>query len=763
MRADKRSVGTIFDRTIRIVAPLFQRPYVWSEEKNWVPLWEAITDVAERQLGGGQTRPHFLGAIVLDQIRTPVGEIETRLVIDGQQRMTTLQVAMAAIRDVCRTAGAENYYQAWRKLTQNDIPLSDDPDELFKVWPTNVDREHFRRVMTAGSAEVIRAAYAAPDLASAAGHLVPNAYQFFYRKAAEWLGPSDGEDFLQRLRALHRAIRDEMHLVAIDLDPEDDAQLIFETLNALGAPLLPADLVKNFLFHAAHAEGQKVEQLYGQYWEPLDAEHAFWRQPVRQGRLNRPRIDLFLQHYLTLSTRQDIVATHLFAEFRDFAASRPDLSTTDHLQRIRTYSNIYKQFERFPHGTREGEFFYRLDHLDTTTVLPLLLDVFHQLGSGDSQDQLLQVLTDLESFLVRRAICNLSPKNYNRIFLDLLQQAADDGGMSAEGVRRFLMRGEAETNRWPDDEEFRNGWMSFPLFTMLVRKRLRMILEAVEEGLHTDFSEQLLVSRNLTIEHLMPRSWQAHWPLPDDVDPEEMTRVRERLIHTIGNLTLVTRKLNPSLSNSAWEKKQPAILQHGVLALNRKLQKYPLWDEGTIEARGALLFEVARRIWPHPGSGVALSPEARELSGSSAGFRLDHALSDQVERTRDGQPMAAQPMLEENSMKKRFIGRIRSEGEYADRTDRQYIAVDKQEALGFPFQENERVPIQLEIGGETYEAGVLTTPSQHIVYIAADLRSQEGEKVRLSEVLAESGFQRNARVTLEVDGRTVQVIPATDQ
>jgi hypothetical protein len=118
-------------------------------------------------------------------------------------------------------------------------------------------------------------------------------------------------------------------------------------------------------------------------------------------------------------------------------------------------------------------------------------------------------------------------------------------------------------------------------------------------------------------------------------------------------------------------------------------------------------------------------------------------------------------MLEENSMKKRFIGRIRSEGEYADRTDRQYVAVDKREALGFPFQENERVTIQLEIGSEAYEAGVLTTPSQHIVYIAADLRSQEGEKVRLSEVLAEHGFQRNDRVTLQVDGQTVQLIPLT--
>src|SRR5450755_2715079 len=116
MNAHKRSLGQIFDPSIRLVVPLFQRPYVWQQEKNWEPLWESIHDVAERGLREGTTqRPHFLGAVVLDQLKTPTGDIDSRQVIDGQQRMTTFQVALAAVRDLCRSVGDERFHKAFDK------------------------------------------------------------------------------------------------------------------------------------------------------------------------------------------------------------------------------------------------------------------------------------------------------------------------------------------------------------------------------------------------------------------------------------------------------------------------------------------------------------------------------------------------------------------------------------------------------------------------------------------------------------------------
>lgn len=150
MDARKKSLGQIFDPSIRLVVPLFQRPYVWEEEKNWQPLWESIQGTAERRLDGGKQRPHFLGAVVLDQLKTLTGDIDARQVIDGQQRMTTFQIALAAVRDACQALGDERFFKAFTKLTSNDIPLSDEPDDVFKVWPTNVDRAAFRSSSSSG-------------------------------------------------------------------------------------------------------------------------------------------------------------------------------------------------------------------------------------------------------------------------------------------------------------------------------------------------------------------------------------------------------------------------------------------------------------------------------------------------------------------------------------------------------------------------------------------------------------------------------------
>jgi uncharacterized protein with ParB-like and HNH nuclease domain len=173
MGADKITVNGLFDPTERREAPLFQRPYVWKQEDNWEPLWESIRAVANKRLADTPIRPHFLGTVVLDQLRTPTGKVGARQVIDGQQRLATLQLAIAAARDLCRALGQEKFSEAFAKLTDNDVPLSDDPDDVFKVWPTNADRAEFRSVMTARSVEAVE------GLSIKGDGLIRGAYLFF--------------------------------------------------------------------------------------------------------------------------------------------------------------------------------------------------------------------------------------------------------------------------------------------------------------------------------------------------------------------------------------------------------------------------------------------------------------------------------------------------------------------------------------------------------------------------------------------------------
>jgi hypothetical protein len=603
MNANKKSLGHIFDPSLRLVVPLFQRPYVWKQEANWQPLWDSIQDVVERRLSSAP-RPHFLGAIVLDQLKTSTGDIDTRQIIDGQQRMTTFQVVLAAVRDRCKAAGDERYTKAFAKLTTNEIPLSDEADDEFKIWPTNADRSQFRSVMTAGSPEAVRTEFKLKKKAVVGPQdtLIAHAYLYFYDTIGEWLGAATEPAFTDRLKALWQTIKDDMQVVVIDLDDDDDAQVIFETLNALGTPLLPADLIKNFLFQSAELKSEDVEALYDKYWKPFDRDSAFWREEVRQGRLNRPRIDLFLQHYLTLMKGDEVAATHLFAEFRDLARKRPTITAKDHLKSIHTYGAIFQKFmSGFSPDSPEGRFFYRLNELDTTTVFPVLLEVFKRAG-GLPSDEVRAVLADLESLLVRRMICGLTSKGYNTLMRSLIQKLQSDDTFSAQAVRDFLLAQDAESTRWPKDDEFEKAWLHRPLYDVLTRARVRVVLEALELAMYTGKTEKITIHDKLTIEHVLPQAWEAHWPLPDGVPVDEATKRREALLHTVGNLTLVTDKLNPAMSNGSWSIKKAAIAEHCSLAMNRKLVALNGWSELAVEARSKELLDLATTIWPRPGA-----------------------------------------------------------------------------------------------------------------------------------------------------------------
>jgi uncharacterized protein with ParB-like and HNH nuclease domain len=595
MKVDKLPLNRVFDRTERLEAPLFQRPYVWEREPNWEPLWSTIRNMAEARLYNDGHRTTFLGELVLDQLETPLSHIHARQIIDGQQRLTTFQMVLAAARDLCAALGEQRFSQAFRKLTDNDVPLSENPDDIFKVWPTNADRRVFRDTMTAGSKRDILA-LAFNDA------LIPQAYLFFYNLLQEWLGSPADPSFLSKLEALHQALREDLHLVIIDLESDDDPQEIFETLNALGTPLLPADLIKNYLFRMAERQGLNPERLNAQYWSRFDREVSFWREEVRQGRLKRPRYDMFVRHYLTLMLKEEVSATELFKGFKRYAGRKPERSACELMQEFRGYGAIYRSFETFSDDSREGLFFYRLEQLDTSTVFPVLLEVLRRFGKADDAHELEQILVDLESFLVRRSVCQLTSKNYNHFFVEMLQCT---NAKSAKAIRDFLLASNADSSRWPDDAEFEKAWINVDFYRKVKRSKTRMILEALNDLCFTPKTEKIRIERQLTIEHLMPREWEQHWPLASfsgNFPLDIATEFRNEYVNKIGNLTLLTKSLNPALSNGPWGSKRREILKHSAIHLNRTFFETETWDEEAILKRTKVLLEHALKIWPHPAA-----------------------------------------------------------------------------------------------------------------------------------------------------------------
>lgn len=614
MEANARNLERIFDSTISYQIPLFQRPYVWTKEQNWVHLWDDIIDVANRYLDKQSHRNHFLGAVVLERSSTATGSIETRQVIDGQQRFTTLQILMIAIRDLCGRYNNTKLYDRFNDLVCNKRSKVDLDHEAYKIWPTNSDRKAFEtvhRYSKNNSDELDE------DVKSSQ---IFKAYLYFYEVLEDWL--NEKKDIEDSLDALWQVVRDHLQIVVIDLSSQDEAQVIFETLNARGTQLLPADLIKNFLFRKAEGSEQEVERLYIKYWAEFDS--GFWREEVKQGRTKRPRIDWFLQNYLSLMLQDDIKVSHLFDSFKKYVNDTEDSyskfnnaffqhpeTISEHLIALKKFSKLYQSIVE-PKNERMTLFLYRLEAVDTATVYPLLL--LAMLIWKDEVNSLNKFLSVLESYLVRRMVCRLTSKNYNRFFMDVIKEIYRTTGniettVTVDTVHKILSKSDSDTSRMPDDKEVRQNLVEVPLYSHLAQYKIRMVLEALDDASHHNKTESVTLPKNLTIEHLLPNKWEKNWPLDiegksaEEVVEEE--RRRNILKNTLGNLTLITGSLNPALSNESWEHKRPEILKYSKLNLNRYFQAEEnetlnIWNEEKIIERSNKFTDLFISIWQPP-------------------------------------------------------------------------------------------------------------------------------------------------------------------
>ena len=593
MNTDILTPKDLFQKEVRYTIPTFQRPYVWSQDDRWEPFWEDVRNVAEDYLdeleragnddieASQRTSPHFLGALVLKQVPTGAKHIDRRDVIDGQQRVTTLQLLLDAVQQICENADEPCLKGAAMRLSKfvsNDERFIDNEEHhVFKLWPTRSDREAFRHAMDNG--------LAANDFEES---LIVQAHEFFQLQVRRWLedGPGSME---RRIDALEVAVTELLQMVVIDLGHQDDPNLIFETLNARGTPLEQSDLIKNFVL----SQGGSGE---AEIWGNLD--DRWWRNEVRQGRLFRPRVDMLLNYWLAMRTGSEVSPSRVFDAFRDYAGD-------DDVQAVMALVSQdlenYRDFETTGGvGPEEKSFYYHVDVMQSGVITPVLL----LLLSADERTRV-RAFGALESFLVRRMICRQTTKDYNKLVLELASRLQRSGLERADTVTfGFLREQTAYAREWPSDEAVAEALASSPLYRLLSRGRLRLILEGIERQLRSSGkTEQPTAPRNLTIEHLLPVGWRRdEWPLPEGVDTDAATYRRNTLLHSIGNVTLVTQKLNSSMSNDAWESKRDELQEHSVLLLNNKLLAQSSWSEDTIESRSQRMAELVWQRWPGPDS-----------------------------------------------------------------------------------------------------------------------------------------------------------------
>jgi hypothetical protein len=618
MQADALHPRSLFDGNVHYEVPVYQRPYVWDEENQWSPLWGDIIRVAEKVVAAGQDAEalkkvggHFLGAIVYESKPPVVGDVTRHLVIDGQQRTTTLQVLIDAVQQVVAERGHQLMAEDLEALILNKASVFKGRPESFKLWPSRGDRDAFRQAMD-------------PQDGWTGEHRIIAAHDFFRAEASAWLsGKADADGMVppgseeERVLALSSTLQHRLFVVAINLTGHDDSQLIFETLNDRGTPLLKADLIKNWVFQIGERVGADVELWPETHWVDFDDE--WWREEITQGRHSRSRIDIFLQYWLTMRLRDEVITEQVFRIFTEYATPRmTDVAGAETLMTaLRKDADTFRSFAQLSEDTPAGTFYSRVvETMELAATSPLLMWMLSD-NHGVPDDQVAIGLNALESWVIRRTLLRYTMKDVNKLMVTILK--ALDGvphEQAGEAIRDILAVQTADARVWPTDQDLTTSLPGIRLYGNIRQGRLRVVLGAVEQKLRTERHEAVGLPPKLEIEHAMPQAWQIHWDPEPKLSPEAAA-ARDRRVNTLGNLTLVTQKLNGALSHRPWTDDEAAGLTTGgdagrgkrslldkysLLVLSKKLtQEHPdAWTDEDIQARSLDMAQHICGVWPGP-------------------------------------------------------------------------------------------------------------------------------------------------------------------
>lgn len=574
----------LFAGPIRYNVPPYQRGYVWDEAQQWEPLWSDVTALAESELEA----PHFMGALVLMQSPSQVGDLDTRTVVDGQQRLTTLQVLLHAVRREMEARRLSREAGKVKLLVQNPAESLDEPEHVFKLWPTLDDEAAFREIM--GSTEA----------AQQSGHRLSTAHRYFRKEAGKWLD-AEPERMATRAQALEKHLKGSLEFAVVDLSQSDNQFAIFETLNARGTPLLQTDLAKNFFVDQIRQKtgrtptGEEVQALW-----PLQG--AWWKAHVRQGRSYEPRSESFLYYWLISITRQEVKAGTVFDTFRRVLRSEFGGDPERLAERLRRGAAHYRELmDTESNPAPCDSVLYRYRCLGIGALTPLLLSLtMEEIGDKHGPGGL------IETLVIRRALARYASNGLNGLGRTLLQASYGKRGRAArDALVACLAEQTAASRRWPSVDEIRDGVRTRPVYSRSDTSFPRMVLEAFELHLRSGYAEPFKDGEELTIEHILPQEWTEHWPL-EPSDTERADR-RNALMHTLGNLTLTTDKLNAAMSNQAWDEKRRRLGRHSTLTLNEELLREAgqVWNVEAIEARAQRMAQWAESLWPVPLEPIA--------------------------------------------------------------------------------------------------------------------------------------------------------------
>jgi alkylated DNA nucleotide flippase Atl1 len=569
--------------------PLFQRPYTWTNEQL-AQLWSDVLDQYELLLAyesDGGSRPlrssHFIGSFVLAPVPGMAHGVSSFLIVDGQQRLTTLLLALAAMRDWQKGKDQKAVDRLNQLYLRNEH--AEGPDR-YKLIPTRLDRDAFFAFID-GTAPPT-----APSNLEAA-------YRFF---ATQLTKPAPSSEEALDPHRLERVIVERLAVIDITTEEDDNPHRIFESLNATGMRLTQADLLRNFLFMLLPTRGQTV---YDQVWYPM--EKALGEEHLAGlARVDLQRRGIDVQRDDVYRFQQERLEPFVHDE------SQIEIEVRDLAMRGGHYRRLVDPSAEPNPQLRSA--LMRLRRWGAETSYPLLMHVYDLIERKEaSDDDLIKSLVYIESFLVRRHLVQVPTKQLNRLFVDAIKQLPTDRPL-ADAVR-FVLSG--DRRYWATDEQIRQAVRRLPFYLTGRADQRKLILERIEES-YGHLEPVNLASAQLTIEHIMPQTLSDEWIAAIKASGDDPNTVRDELGHTLGNLTLTG--YNGVLSNNPFERKQQ-IYSQSNLQLSKALVDDPNWGRAQILARGEELTDRIIEIWPGPIAGA---------KGALVGFdwsRIDSAVA----------------------------------------------------------------------------------------------------------------------------------------
>lgn len=566
MQAGETTLNKLLNTSRQFIVPIFQRNYSW-QKSQYEQLWFDILRASKFK----EKQNHFIGSIVYIDMGTPAGRPQQLLLIDGQQRLTTISILLCAIKDYVQKFNLETKLINLAKIKNQFLYNSDEIDEdRYKLLLNVQDKETYIKLIDNTIFTVNKPATN-----------IIKCYEFFYERI---------EDFIKQhgqIDEIYAGIF-KLSLVSISLDKDsDNPQMIFESMNSTGKDLSQTDLLRNYLLMDLTPE--KQTRLYKTYWKPME---ELFGEDIYKNDVNK--FDYFIRDFLTLKSDTGYICkiNNVYENFKRYYLDN-NCEKFAVLKDLFTYAKYYACIDLLQEKDDELKLYWQeFKKLDSHVVYPFLLKLYddysRQILIKEDFKKILQVVI---SYLWRRAICEIPTNSLSKTFATLYQ-AVDKEDYVNSIIKAFVFK--SSYKRFPSDYEVREKLQTKDIYHFRLRKYL---LEALENYYHKEPID--LNTANYTIEHIMPQniehnlSWQQ-------MLGEDWQEVHSLYLHTLGNLTITG--YNAEMSNKSFGEKVngESGFKHSHLKLNESIAQCDVWNKKAIQRRTNILTDIILKIWKYP-------------------------------------------------------------------------------------------------------------------------------------------------------------------